>query len=459
MFRIATFALLLGAIAAAHQAPAQSPTIEGAWRGTLTTPGGSLRLVLRVSRASDGLYTGALDSLDQGSTIPIDRIVVTGTSVRLELKSVGGTFEGTVNAAGTELKGTWTQGVPLPLTFTRDQSPVPATPPPAPPETPVPFPFGLPFDMSVPIAPTPFAGNDGQRYLVYEVHLTNFGGRDLLVGKLDVLDGSTTVATLEGPDLNALMQQPGAAPATDRRTLGPGRRAVVFLWLPITAAPAALRHRVTVGDQSVEGASTSPSNTPPIAIGPPLEGDGWRAANGPGRLSGHRRALIPVNGRTAIAQRFAIDWVRMASAASTFSGDQKDNKSYRAYGAEIFAVADALVVATKDGIPDNVPGITSRAVPITLETVGGNHIILDLGGGRFAFYAHLQPGSLRVKTGDRVKLGQTLGLVGNSGNSTEPHLHFHVSDGISPLGSEGLPYMHTGMKGMPMQNEMAVFKR
>ena len=66
--------------------------------------------------------------------------------------------------------------------------------------------------------------------------------------------------------------------------------------------------------------------------------------------------------------------------------------------------------------------------------------MLDLGGGRFAFYAHLQPGSLRVKTGDKVRGGQVLGLVGNSGNSTEPHLHFHISDGNSPLGSEGLPY-------------------
>ena len=104
------------------------------------------------------------------------------------------------------------------------------------------------------------------------------------------------------------------------------------------------------------------------------------------------------------------------------------------------AVADAVVVATKDGIPENVPGPTSGAVPITLETVGGNHVILDLGGGRFAFYAHLQPGSLRVKTGDKVRRGQVVGLVGNSGNSTEPHLHFHISDSNSPLGSEGLPY-------------------
>ena len=166
----------------------------------------------------------------------------------------------------------------------------------------------------------------------------------------------------------------------------------------------------------------------------------WLAGNGPGNSSGHRRALIPTGGGARIAQRFAIDFVQLFPDGRSFSGDQKDNKSYRCYGAEALAVADAVVVATKDGIPENVPGPTSRAVPITLETVGGNHVILDLGGGRFAFYAHLQPGSLRVKTGDKVRRGQVVGLVGNSGNSTEPHLHFHISDANSPLGSEGLPY-------------------
>ncbi|MGH9943007.1 MAG: M23 family metallopeptidase, partial [Pyrinomonadaceae bacterium] len=153
------------------------------------------------------------------------------------------------------------------------------------------------------------------------------------------------------------------------------------------------------------------------------------------------RALIPVRGGAHIAQRFAIDFVQLREDGRTFTGDQKDNKNYRCYGAETLAVADGVVVATKDGIPENVPGANSRAVPITLETIGGNHVILDLNNSRFAFYAHLQPGSLRVKLGDKVRRGQVLGLVGNSGNSTEPHLHFHLSNANSPLGSEGIPYV------------------
>jgi murein DD-endopeptidase MepM/ murein hydrolase activator NlpD len=133
--------------------------------------------------------------------------------------------------------------------------------------------------------------------------------------------------------------------------------------------------------------------------------------------------------------------VQLREDGRTWTGDQLKNESYRAYGAEALAVANATVVAVKDGIPENVPGPTSRAVPITLETVSGNHVILDLGQGQYAFYAHLQPGSLRVKAGDKVKRGQVLGLVGNSGNSTEPHLHFHTSNKNSPLSSEGLPYV------------------
>jgi murein DD-endopeptidase MepM/ murein hydrolase activator NlpD len=77
---------------------------------------------------------------------------------------------------------------------------------------------------------------------------------------------------------------------------------------------------------------------------------------------------------------------------------------------------------------------------MTLETISGNHVIMDIGNGLYALYAHMQPGSVRVKLGDKVTRGQVLGLLGNTGNSTEPHLHFHICNANSDLGSEGLPY-------------------
>jgi hypothetical protein len=178
-----------------------------------------------------------------------------------------------------------------------------------------------------------------------------------------------------------------------------------------------------------------------VVVGPPLHGGDWLVGNGPSNESGHRRALIPIGAMPVIAQRFAFDYVRVDTAGRSFSGDRLRNASYYAEGNEAIAVADGIVVETKDSIPENIPGPQSRAVPITLETVGGNHVILDIGGGHYAFYAHLRPGSLRVRTGDHVRRGQVIGLVGNSGNSTEPHLHFHVADANSPLGAEGIPYL------------------
>jgi len=104
-------------------------------------------------------------------------------------------------------------------------------------------------------------------------------------------------------------------------------------------------------------------------------------------------------------------------------------------------VADAVAVDVKDGIPDNNPAADKKAIPITLETVGGNYVILDLRNGFYAFYAHLKPKSIRVKVGDKVHRGEVLALLGNSGNSDAPHLHFHVTDGNSPLGAEGVPFV------------------
>jgi murein DD-endopeptidase len=179
---------------------------------------------------------------------------------------------------------------------------------------------------------------------------------------------------------------------------------------------------------------------PVVTIASPLDGTNLVAANGPSNTSGHRRALIPVDGHAYISQRYAIDWVEAGADGKTYVGDPLENKNYKIYGAEIHSVADGVVTEVKDGIPQNVPNAETHTVPITLETIGGNHVIVDIGGGRFAFYAHMQPGSPRVKVGDHVKTGQVLGLVGNTGNSSEPHLHFDICDASSMLACEGLPY-------------------
>ena len=311
--------------------------------------------------------------------------------------------------------------------------------------------FPPPLEVRVPKPPT-VARGEGQRILVYELHVTNLGPQSLTLQRIEVVDAGNgaVLQTLADSSLARAIARPALRlPAVERPRIGAGLRAIVYLWVPLAHAstPRALRERLTVTGTGADSTTPKVLETAPVpvftdvaVITAPLRGGVWLAANGPAAESGHRRAAIPVYGGMFTAQRFAIDWVKIDEEDKTFSGDSLKNTSYYAYGNDALAVADGIVTEVKDGIPENVPGLTSRAVPITLETVGGNHVIVDLGSGRYAFYAHLQPGKIRVRVGDHVKRGEVLGLVGNSGNSTEPHLHFHISDASSPLGSEGIPY-------------------
>ena len=408
-------------------AQAQTKSPEGTWQGTLDV-GQQLRLEFTISKKADGTYSGSVNSIDQGSVIPIDVITVNGDSVKIELKSVGAVFDGKLNADATELTGQFSQGgAVLPLTFKRAQAAMPAATPRASPSAiPLPSPspqrpIDVPIDVRIPAQPAIFRGG-GKTHIVYELHITNFSRAQNVLTRIEVVEphSKKQLASYTGEELGTRIVRPGvAAPTTDEKLkLAAGLRMVVHMWLTFdvaTDAPATVQHRLSfkVGDYPEElsvVAATATVLKAPIVISSPLRGSEWLAGNGPGNSSGHRRALVPTGGGARIAQRFAIDFVQLFPDGKTFSGDQKDNKTYRCYGAEALAVADAVVVATKDGIVENIPGATSRAVPITLETVGGNYVILDLGGGRFAFYAHLQPGSLRVKTGDKVRRGQVVGL-------------------------------------------------
>ena len=98
----------------------------------------------------------------------------------------------------------------------------------------------------------------------------------------------------------------------------------------------------------------------------------------------------------------------------------------------------ARVAAVIDGLPEQTPGKYPANIP--LDEADGNSVTLDLGNQRYAMYAHMQPGSIRVHVGDTVKPGQVIGLVGDTGNSIVPHLHFQVTDGPSSFASNGLPY-------------------
>jgi hypothetical protein len=305
------------------------------------------------------------------------------------------------------------------------------------------------IDVRVPTSPVPFQAA-GQTHLVYELHVTNLSARSIRLESIDVV-GSTPreppLLHLEGASLSAALRHVGARPGDlPEPSFAAGQSALIFMWLSLRSAttPRTLTHRFRVevdGEAStVSGVEVAVSEHKTLDIGPPLRGDGWLAGNGPDNTSDHRRTLLALSGEGRIAQRFAIDWVRLYPDGRTLHGDPLNNASYRAYGAELLAVADGTVSLTHDGIPENVPDPVARAVPMSPETLTGNYVLVEIAKGAYALYAHVQPGSITVKPGDRVRRGTVLARLGNSGNSTEPHLHFHIVDRRSPLDAEGLPY-------------------
>ena len=281
--------------------------------------------------------------------------------------------------------------------------------------------------------------------------------------KVEILDPSKgrVLVTIEGDDIPPVLTLFGTAPGA---TFRGGQAGVLILDAAVKRprdVPRSLVHRVTVSLETAPGVPfenpdgvlattfrTGPvqvSDEQPVVIAPPLRGEGWWDGVGCCVRSAHRGAILAVNGAFHAPERFAIDFVQLDDEGRYFVGPVDQLSSYPFFGAPIHAVADGKVVSLLDGLPEQVPG--SPAVGITGATAGGNYIVQDIGGGRFAFYAHLQAGSLKFKVGDTIRQGQVLGLLGNTGNSDAPHLHFHVMDGPEPLASNSLPYEFTRFTG------------
>jgi murein DD-endopeptidase len=299
--------------------------------------------------------------------------------------------------------------------------------------------------LRVPKPPTVAPTANGA-VLVYELHVMNVSPQPWTILKIDVLSaasGTPPVLALAPDAIEASIARPGTSlTGADRRILGGSGWAVIYMWVPVDAAapPASVFHRLTLEASSAAGPQIRELDGPAIpvlrdlaTIGPPLRGGPWRASNGPSNESGHRRVLTTLDA----AERFAIDYVKLGDDNLAFSGDRQVLENHHAYGAEVLAVAEGVIVSLQDGIPDRV-GPPQPSYPFDLT---GNRIILDVGGTRYATYSHLKPGSIRVKVGQRVRRGDVIALLGNSGNAPVPHLHFQVQDAPG-LATEGVPYRH-----------------
>lgn len=289
----------------------------------------------------------------------------------------------------------------------------------------------------------------GRLHLVYELHITNLGNGPLALAQIDVLDGATLLESWSGVALAQRLLVLGQPRTAGVQLIPAGGRAVAFAWLTLPAGgtpPAALQHRLFFsGGGSARDAITSAPvlvrRAPLPTLAAPLRGGPWIAIRGPSATSGHRLALVGADGRAGVPQRFAIDWAMLGPDGKLFHGDSAVAENWYGYGRPVYAAAKGKVVVARDGTPDGVP--FNITVPAVIEAVAatGNVVVLEIGSGQFLTYAHLKPGSLKVKVGSTVAAGQQLGEVGNSGNSLGPHLHFHLNSAAEPLSGEGLPYV------------------
>ncbi len=296
-------------------------------------------------------------------------------------------------------------------------------------------------------------GDDGKDHVEYELLVVNVYFDPVTLTSLTVLDpagkelGRITGATLAAATQGVLTRTP--TPAID-----PSAAVAVSVDLALEpgTAPERVTHRidysvpdlkraliVDIGDTVVHGPEVAVDRRAPIVIAPPLVGDGWFVASGCCSPNVHRDTRLAINGdRIGTPETFAIDWVRVKNDR-IYDGDGSQNEQHYAFGADVLAVADATVVIVQDGEPEQLPDV--RLVPEKSSELAGNLVILELEPDVFAAYAHLQPGSITVKVGDKVKVGQHLANLGNSGNSSGPHLHFGLLDQANMFTGRSLPYV------------------
>jgi Peptidase family M23 len=302
-------------------------------------------------------------------------------------------------------------------------------------------------------------GTDGRYHVVYELLLTNTKPVPATIRRVVVLDEENrhrVITRLRGLRLIENMRTLAPIPVENAEIEPNGSR---LLYVDLTfdrrgQVPETLIHRFRLLGAANPG-STDPTPltytiTPfvvgdlrPVVVGPPLEGDGWVAVNGCCELGfAHRVSVQSINGGLFDSQRFAIDYMRLDADGHFVTGDVSEPENWTHYGAEVIAANAGTVVSTANDFPNQVPGsLPDPGSFDTLESVDGNHVIIRFGKGVYAFYAHLQKGSVVVEPGDKVEQGDMLGLLGNSGNTSAPHLHFHVMSGPEALGSDAVPFV------------------
>ncbi|MGH9772111.1 MAG: M23 family metallopeptidase [Candidatus Acidiferrales bacterium] len=305
-----------------------------------------------------------------------------------------------------------------------------------------------PLLLSVSQAPVPFFASDGHVHLTYELWLTNFSSAPAEIENVQISDNGNLLQTLDAVGVAERLQPAGFRVSSGIMAASTQSLLFIDVILPDgVSVPDHLSHTVEAhidaappGNQDVTATldGTPVNHRPVLVIGPPLRGNNYVSADSCCDSARHRRAALPVNGAVWLAQRYAVDWEELNDQNRIYAGPKAALSSYTIWGKPVLAVADGRVVTAINNEPDQPPG--SFPSGLSVDQADGNAVILDLGHRNYAVYAHMQQGSVRVTVGQRVTRGEVIGLVGNSGNTLAPHLHFQLMDAPQSLASNGLPY-------------------
>lgn len=314
----------------------------------------------------------------------------------------------------------------------------------------------LPVTITVPFGPVPVESTNGVN-IAYELEFSGMENQSFAPETVEVLDADSG-QILYAPNASVLSRTayPASVPPPTASELQNGtaklQKPRISIWFVVNpdTVPDRLTHRVTFNRTAwgltplvvTGGNVTVRKDLSPVVIGSPVKGAGWAIMETTSPVVHHVTTQITMANVTKVPQRYAQDYILLDTATGLpFSGNETIARDYYGFGKELYAVGNGTVVYVRDGVKDIE--ITTQKPPVTVDSALGNGVVIDLGNKKYACYGHMVNGSVRVKVGDTVTEGQVIGLMGNTGNSDAPHLHFQIiTDNPSVLGGEGYPIVY-----------------
>jgi murein DD-endopeptidase len=307
---------------------------------------------------------------------------------------------------------------------------------------------------------------DGNPTAYLEYFITNISNDTLRLKMLALTEGGTSkiITSLDSNDFNARLRRLKPSAKGHETVMPPGTASILYLELAVGTGKSkerfisALAYEVLNGKQR-EAYTLRDSfyvkTKSALVLGPPLREGTWAAVYDPSWERGHRRVLYAGDSALHLPGRFAIDFIKVDGEGRYAEGNEDEIKNWYGYGADVLAVNDGTVASVRNDFPESAT-LSAHRQP-GQDDATGNYVSITIGKGQVAFYEHLKPGSIRVQAGQHVKKGDVIASLGFTGQSTGPHLHFHVADRNAPLRAEGIPFVFERFKVLGAYTDMGKF--